>query len=203
MQTRGVLKSLLIVVIVSCGLMVTLGNTDLSAFFVSTGTPLSPSLQTTDPDATPPINRAPCDGEATRTPTPTPSLIPSSEQTPTPTATTWGPDVLLQLSWPPNCATLHSSGLPAFRYEALGGPFVSYLTIYSPDNDIELRFRLEDGLTGQLTATPIVLPDGIYYWSVSSSRPSGYSRQSERWEFRIDTHCPCTDTLRPTATDTA
>jgi hypothetical protein len=146
------------------------------------------------------VTRAPCDGEATRTPTPNPTPTATREPTPTASATTWGPDLLLQLYWPPNCAVLHSPTLPVFEFDRIGAPFTATLEISSPDNNFHLTLYYADFLSREHNATSIALPDGTYYWSVYASRASGYSRHSEIWEFQIDTSCHCTDTPTPVLT---
>jgi len=137
----------------------------------------------------PTIQHAPCANETTRTPTLTPTHTTRTPAT-TPTATSINPPFVIALHYPPNCATLHSGVLPTFDFETRGGPFVYSVTVYSPDNDIHLLLN-DDPAARQ---TPVALPDGVYYWSVSASRLSGSGGASETWMFTIDTRCNCTDT---------
>lgn len=109
---------------------------------------------------------------------------------PTPTSTADG-GYLVPLYWPPNGAVLHSAELPDFRF-GFSGPFVMTVHIYKSDMGFELSIA-----ESQLAATSVMLPDGVYYWSVSGSRLSGAAAYSDTWQFRIDTTCQCTDTPTP------
>ncbi|MFN8375451.1 MAG: hypothetical protein U0694_21565 [Anaerolineae bacterium] len=175
-------KSRSLKIIVGCavllvGLMLTWQSALTQAALLLTATPL------------PTIQHAPCASESTRTPT---LSATRATRTPgaTPSATSVNLPFVITLHYPPNCATLHSGTLPTFDFATRGGPFVYSVTVYSRDNDIHL-------LLTDAEQTPVVLPDGVYYWSVSASRLSGSGGSSETWTFTIDTRCNCTDTPTP------
>jgi hypothetical protein len=144
--------------------------------------------------------RAPCDGESTRTPTPTASIVPTDDPrspTPTVTSTHYPLFASIPLIWPPNCAVLHSNVLPDFQFETqLIGPFTVTLYLRGPAN----RMIAYGGLIGNsplASSTPDYLPEGDYYWQVTSVKFDNLAGQSETWVFRIDTSCRCTDTPTP------
>lgn len=179
------------------GLLVTMCIMLLLFAGLSTLTQATTSIATPTPQPT--VNRAPCEGEATRTPTTTATLLPTRNPrnpTPTATATTQNLPFTILLHYPPNCAVLHRNTLPEFEFDAPRGPFVSTVTIFNPDTDFHLQLVDYPNVDG----TPVSLPDGTYYWSVSATRMSGAGGESETWEFQINTSCNCTDTPTPTAT---
>src|SRR5262245_6587839 len=72
------------------------------------------ALVTITLENTPTIQRAPCEGEATRTPTVTSTLTPTLNprtMTPTFTPTSQNPLFIIPLHYPPNCAVLHRNTL--------------------------------------------------------------------------------------------
>jgi hypothetical protein len=166
---------------------------------LSTFTQAAQVTRTPTLTSTAPVQRAPCEGEPTRTPTSTPTLTPTHDPrnpTLTPTPTSQNAPFFIPLHYPPNCAVLHSSALPTFAFRLPGSPYISSVTIFNPATGF--HFQIFDHRN--MDEVSLTLPDGTYYWFVDASRASGYGGSSEIWEFRIDTRCNCTDTPTPTST---
>jgi hypothetical protein len=141
---------------------------------------------------------APCDGDPTRTTTPTSTATPTLDlRSPTPSDTSTHFPLFhpIALEWPPNCAVLHSHALPAFKFGAMSyGPFIVTLDLNGPVSRVISRVTMPMATP----YTPDFLPDGEYYWFVTSMKFENVAGESEVWTFRIDTTCGCTDT--PTST---
>lgn len=117
--------------------------------------------------------------------------------TPTPTPTSQpAPPILV---YPPDGAVLTQS-ITIQDLEFINTGFVAYVTVSGENFTAQWCVELHiDCMPYDFKNEDVLLPDGTYFWHVSTAKIIG-SAQSETWSFRVDTQH--TDEMHPMLTAT-
>lgn len=110
-----------------------------------------------------------------------------TEPTPTPTPTSQpAPPILV---YPPDGAVLTQS-ITIQDLEFISTGFVTHVTVSGENFTAQWCVELHiDCMPYDFENEDVLLPDGTYFWHVSTSKMIG-SAQSETWSFRVDTRQP-------------